>query len=370
MMSKSLKVSASASIRAFEVASLTDHLNTPSSRFRIRQHVEKLALQGINVTDLPRIWSTESAGALFPDKKIRSSIPKFLVAGAFEVLNLGNSFFRTLKSQCYDSVWISRELVIGYPTFEKMVRHPFFYDIDDAIFLDKSQRVSGIKQLIEGSAATFAGNQYLVDFCKQYSSKVFNVATAVDVDRFIPVMNKLENRKFVFGWSGTSSSYKFFKPIEGQLAEFFKVSKGAILKICSDKFPHELSKLAPYIQFEFWNPENEVSQIQSFDVGIMPLENSEWVKGKCSYKMLLYASCGIPTITDAYGMNKDVLTLGRLGIGCENATQWRDALDYIYNNRDYLVSIFPDCRKVVLENFSLNVISGRISKEMRAALEY
>jgi glycosyltransferase involved in cell wall biosynthesis len=258
--------------------------------------------------------------------------------------------------------------VVGYPTFEKIIKIPFFYDLDDAIFLGKGKTAVGIKRLVEGAAANFAGNQYLADFCKQYSSKVFVIPTAVDTDRFVPVSNLDENRGFVIGWSGTSSSFKFFKPLEMELTGFLKHHKGASLKICSDRFPHELTELAPYIQFERWTPKNEEKQIQSFSVGIMPLENSDWVKGKCAYKSLLYASCGVPTIADAYGMSKDVLALGRMGIGCEGARQWRDALEFVYMNRESLPSVFPDCRRIILENFSVDIISTRISKEMLAAL--
>ena len=117
IMSKSFENNVPATGRTLEIASLTDHLDTPSSRFRVRQHFENLAQQQINVTDFPRLWSTQSAGEIFPNKRIRSSIPKLLTAGAFELFNLANSFSRIAKTRSYDSTWISRELVVGYPTF-------------------------------------------------------------------------------------------------------------------------------------------------------------------------------------------------------------------------------------------------------------
>jgi len=356
-------------LKSYNIASLTDHLNTPSSRFRIRQHIDNLANQNINVTDLPRLYSTQSSGRFFPEIRIRSSILKFMTAGVFELLNIPNTLFRTLKSQSYDAVWISRELIIGYPSFEKIINNPIFYDIDDAVFLNNNITVSSINRLITNAAVVFAGNEYLANYCSQYSSNVIIIPTAVDTDRFIELKRKSTNQQFVVGWSGTSSSYKFFKPIEDTLVEFFKWKKDARLKICSDMFPFELRKLTEYIDYEPWSVDKEISQIQSFDVGIMPLEDSDWVKGKCSYKMLLYAACGIPTITSSYGMNKDVLSLGKIGLGCRDANEWRDALEYVYRSRDSLSSHFPDCRQVILKNFSLDVISGRIATAMRSVLE-
>lgn len=349
------------------IASLTDHANTPSSRFRIRQFNEELFRRGIKVTDFPRQYSTQSAGRFFPAKKIRSNLPKLLTAGFYELLNLQNTLARTLQTRHYDAAWISRELVIGYPTFEKLLCKPYFYDIDDAVFLRGKTGSAGVRKLIEASQVVFAGNKYLADFCRQYSSKVLIVPTAVDVDRFtIPAARTSD--KLVLGWSGTSSSFAYFQPIEQVLVDFLKSHPDVLLKICSDRFPKELTNLARHIEFEPWSAAREVEQIQSFDVGIMPLENSKWVRGKCSYKMLLYCACGIPTITSSFGMNKDVLEMGRVGVGCEDASQWRDALAFVYESRKSLKAVFPDCRDVVVKNFSLEVVVDQISSAMLAAV--
>ena len=347
------------------VASLTDHENTPSSRFRIRQFSAELHRRGISVTDFPRLYSTESAGRLFPSKKIRSSLPKLVTAGFYELLNLQNSLARVLQTRHYDATWISRELIIGYPSFERLVKRPFFYDIDDAVFLRGTAGSAGVKRLIESSQVVFAGNKYLADFCRQYSSNVLIIPTAVDIRRF-SVRQPRQNDGLVLGWSGTSSSFGYFLQIEEVFVNFLKAHPGVVLKICSDRFPNELKSLAPYISFEPWSPSREVEQIQGFDVGIMPLENSQWVRGKCSYKMLLYGACGIPTITSSFGMNKDVLAMGRVGIGCESAGQWHDALEFVYESRKSLGAAFPDCRDVVAKNFSLDVVADQISRAMLA----
>jgi glycosyltransferase involved in cell wall biosynthesis len=270
---------------------------------------------------------------------------------------------RTLQSQKFDASWVSRELAIGYPTFERLLKKPVAYDIDDAVFLGTKARTSGIRCLIERAKVVLAGNRYLADYCRQYSSNVKVVPTAVDVHRF-SIPNRKENNKLVLGWSGTSSSYSYFIPIENTLAEFLKTHSGALLRICSDRFPHELVNLAPYVHFEPWSASREVKQIQGFDVGIMPLEDSEWVRGKCSYKMLLYAACGIPTITSAYGMNNDVLKMGRIGLGCESTSQWSDALSFVFESRNSLPAVFPDCRNVVVQHFSLDVVADQIACAM------
>lgn len=288
---------------SLKIASLTDFLDTPSSRFRIRQYIKDLANKNIDVTDFPRYVSSELSGKIFKRTRISTNPIKFLLAGGFEFANLIETLMRIYKSKDYDAIWISRELMVGYPSFEKTIKKPYFYDIDDAIFLRNNIGRFGIEKLISNSNANFCGNEYIADYCKKFSNEVFVIPTAVDVERFHPIHKKTLNKKFTFGWSGTSSSFKYFIPVEDVFLKFFSSNKDAELKIISDRFPHELKKIVKYINFEYWSSSKEVEQINSFDVGLMPLEDSEWVKGKCSYKMLLYAACGVPSIASYYGMN-------------------------------------------------------------------
>jgi glycosyltransferase involved in cell wall biosynthesis len=97
----------------------------------------------------------------------------------------------------------------------------------------------------------------------------------------------------------------------------------------------------------------------------MPLEDSEWSKGKCSYKFLLYASCAVPTITSPVGMNQDVLQLGRVGLPAATPAEWRDALEYCFARREALSAAFPDCRSVAVENFSAATVRAQIAGILR-----
>lgn len=354
-----------ASIR---VSALTDHLHTPSSRFRIRQLIPLLLQNGIHVTDSCRKYSSELAGSRYPDQRIRSDLRKMSYAIGLEASNMINTFYRALKTRAYDAAWISRELITGYPSYESLLNRRIFYDIDDAVFLGNPSLKYGIMSLIRRATCIFAGNQYLFDFCSQYSSNVLYIPTAVDTDRFTPLSIKPLRDKFLIGWSGTSTSFQYLLKIQAPLLGFLQAHPSASLKICADRYPSELTALLPYINFEKWSPDLEVSQIQSLDVGLMPLENTEWIKGKCAYKMLLYASCGIPTIASSYGVNNEVLGLGRLGIGCETTDMWHDALNFMYDNKCRLSDLFPDCRDVVERHYSLPLVSNRISSAMKHSL--
>lgn len=344
------------------IAALTDHAYTPSSRFRVRQHIPALAAQGIAVTDFPRRWSTQSAGKLFPNQSIRSSVRKAAVAGGFEALNVAHTLKRVLASRHFDGTWASRELVIGYPTFESLVRSPLFYDIDDAVFLNPRTAIA-VQRLLPAATAVLAGNEYLASYCRQYSQSVHVIPTAIDVHRYFPAPPP-GDEEFVVGWSGTSSSFRFFLPIQERLGAFFRAHPEAVLKVCADRYPNELTALREHIRFEPWSAAREVEQIQSFHVGLMPLDDTEWTKGKCSYKFLLYASCAVPTICSPYGMNLEVLKLGKVGIPAVSAADWHEALEYCFAERASLRSLFPDCRTISVERFSADSVSRQIAALM------
>ena len=347
------------------IAALTDHEFTPSSRFRIRQHIAGLAQHGLQVHDHPRRWSIENAARILPAASLRNPAKAALAAG-MEAINVVQSLARVVQARKFDATWLSREIAPGFPTFERHVGTPLFYDIDDAVFLNRGSAI-GVRKLCSRAAVIFAGNEYLASYCRQYNSRVQVVPTAVDTDRYVPA-GRPDRGTFVVGWSGSSSSFKFFAPLEPELADFFRQQPTARLKVCADRFPYELAQLAPYVDFEPWSPQREVAQIQSFDVGLMPLEDSEWSKGKCAYKVLLYAACGVPTICSPVGMNKEVLGLGRIGLAARSPSEWHDALQYCLDHRDELQSLFPDCRQVAVRRFSRPQVTGQLAAGMLAAL--
>ena len=242
-----------------------------------------------------------------------------------------------------------------------LVKKPIIYDIDDAVYL-ATKANSGILFLIQNAAVVFAGNSYLAEYCRQHNSNVHIVPTAVDVNRFMPNTQKKKSKDMIIGWSGTSSSYKYFSPIVDSIAKFLKGKSNIRLSFFSDRYPYELKQLHPYLDFEFWSPSLEADQIRTLDVGLMPIDNSEWSRGKCSYKMLLHAASGVPTICSNFGMNNELIKTYNIGLAADSPGDWYDHLEFCYRNKDCLQSIFPDCRTTVINYFSNSVIQEKIFK--------
>ena len=345
------------------IGALTDHFFTPSSRFRVRQLISPLNKKGIDLVDFPRYYSTQNLHSFLPHLRIRDSFLKMGYAALQEIANITQSASRLYSVAEYDYSMISREIVVGYSTFEDLISDNLIYDIDDAIFLSGSAIERKTRKLVERAKIIFAGNQYLADWCNVYSANVYKLPTAVDTERFCPSLGS-KSKKFIIGWSGTSAAFKYFVEIESQLLRFFETHENAVLAICSDRYPVELVKLKKYIIFEKWSEENEVRQIQEFNVGIMPMSRDEWALGKCSYKMLLYLSCAVPCCVTKWGMNSEILSQGHVGLGIEQDQDWCEALDFMYKNRFDLHHQFPDCRLVVKKNYSLPVISNSFANAL------
>ncbi len=345
------------------IGALTDHVFTPSSRFRVRQLISPLKLKGINLKDFPRKYSTQNLHSYLPHLRIRESLLKMGYASLQEIANFMQSANRLYSASAYDYTLISREILIGYPSFEGLVPKNLIYDIDDAIFLSSPATKNKTRKLVERARVVFAGNQYLGDWCKRYSKNVHILPTAVDTDRFCPTVTKNTNT-FVVGWSGTSSGFKYILEVQSQLLHFFETHENAVFAVCADRYPVELVNLAKYIRFEHWSAENEVRQIQAFNVGIMPISHENWALGKCSYKMLLYLSCGVPCCVTNWGMNSEILNQGLVGLGVDQDQDWCEALDFMYKSRLELQNQFPDCRLVVKKHYSLPVIANSFAKAL------
>ena len=291
-----------------------------------------------------------------------------------ESANILLRFYESIDSNRYDAVWLSRQLIIGYPSFEFMIRKPLIYDIDDAIFLNGKVSYFQFRKTAERACAVIAGNDFLAEEAEKYNSNVTVVPTAVDTCRWAPRRGLSEIAligadSFRIGWSGTSSSFEFFLPLQRELKRFFTDFPTAKLLIMADRFPNELYDLKEFIEFVKWSPENEVSFIQSLDVGLMPIKDDSWSKGKCAYKMLLYAACGIPVIVTPIGVNRTILAEAELGVGAVQPSEWYEAMEMLFNDNDMRGRFGKNGVRLIKEKYSVATCALKIEKILRHSLK-
>lgn len=330
---------------ALNVAALTGGMNVPSARFRIRQLIGPLAERNVDVDEFPAVF-----GAYPP--KLRPVRPFWFAATMMErALALS-------RSSRYDLRILQRELVSTVPTVERFVKTPSILDVDDAIWVYRK----GIAARHAGSSVDFivCGNAFIAEYFSQFGKPVAIIPTGVDIDRFHPRPRESDSRK-VIGWSGSSSGYRFFASLEPVLAALLKKHPDWLLRVVSDAPPPFHSINPSQLEYSPWSADEEVRLIASMNIGIMPLDNTEWSKGKCSYKMLLYMSCGVPVVVSDVGMNREVLDFGAAGFGVSAPDDWIGAIEALIKDEKLRAAFGTTGRQVVEQHFSLAAVADQWS---------
>jgi glycosyltransferase involved in cell wall biosynthesis len=116
-----------------------------------------------------------------------------------------------------------------------------------------------------------------------------------------------------------------------------------------------------------WTERGEVTAIQSMDIGIMPLDDTTWTRGKCSYKMLQYMACGLPVVVSPVGMNAEVLSLGECGYGARTESQWVEGLVGLIEDWDLRQRLGAVGRRVVESNFSIQAVVPKLARCLLAS---
>jgi glycosyltransferase involved in cell wall biosynthesis len=300
-------------------------------------------------------------------KRIRQSPYLAYKAIHQEFFNFLDTYSRVVKSNSFDAVWLSRQLIIGYPSVEFLIKKPLIYDIDDAVFLTSHLAKKQVEYTSKRAEIIFAGNDYLANYLSKYNSSVYVVPPTVDTELFKPArtsLGYLENERdtITIGWSGTSSSYKYFYSLEDMFIKLLIKYKKINLVFVSDRFPYELRKLSRFIKFIQWDAQSDVTNIQKFDIGIMPIDDDEWCKGKGAYKMLLYASCRVPVVVSPVGENKRILDSADFGMAPKNIDEWYSAIETLVLDSEVRSEFGIKGRKYVMDNRSLSIETERVSQ--------
>jgi len=345
-----------------KIAALTAGRSDPASRFRIRQYIPSLKLAGMEVREFCPLINIHSK-IPFSQKNFkmpRYSLPLYAI---WQGVKLSTRISHIIGTWANNITWMSRYLVPGHLSLEPLLKRPLVFDVDDSVWLLSPLAGHASASVAKRSEVIIAGNDYIASWFEPYSRNIQVVPTAVDTDRYC-IGHRVDIDKkdrFVIGWIGSSSNLCYLGIIEQCLRDFLlKHSDSEFLIIC-DK-PPDLDILprgqATYIK---WSEDIEVDWINRMDVGIMPLSDDDWTKGKCSYKMLQYMACGIPVIVSPVGMNKEILSRQTLGVAATSSSEWYEAFSFYYGNKSVARAHGKRGRNVAEQNYSLKVITKRLA---------
>ena len=275
-----------------------------------------------------------------------------------------------------DLIWIHYELFPYLPGFlEKLFLPsgvPVVLDFDDAIFhmydLHRSAAVRGLlgrklQGLMRRAAACACGNAYLQDYAARFCPNSIVLPTVVDTDRYRPRAVAGGAGPPVIGWIGSPSTFAYLKPILPLLSTLVAEGRARVRFVGAGIDP------SAYPQFEFfsWSEDSEIAAVQGFDIGVMPLPDDPWARGKCGYKLIQYMACGVPVIASPVGVNADIVTHGADGWLATDADEWAEALRCLLEDGAARARFGAAGRERIIQDYSLHVHAPRFVALLRSA---
>ena len=249
----------------------------------------------------------------------------------------------------------------------------YVFDYDDAIFhnydLHKSSLVrfclgNKIATAISGAKAVIAGNRYLADYAEKLNDRVAIVPTVVDLEKYTyAAKESAAGDPFTIGWIGSPSTALYLEDLVPALRVLCAEGNCRIRLVGAG----EVSLPGVDHQVIPWSEESEVAELQLFDVGIMPLPDTPWARGKCGFKLIQYMACGIPVVASPVGVNSEIVEPGKDGFLATSCEQWVAALRMLRDDWELRRSMGKQGRKKAKQYYSLQSAAPKVLSVLREA---
>jgi glycosyltransferase involved in cell wall biosynthesis len=317
-----------------KILCVVEHGNAPSTRLRLRDCLDYYAALGVEVTVVPTR---------------RSSVTERL---------------RVLKeARRHDVVVLFK--TIGFNEFElgllRRTNRRIIFDFDDAVmFRDQKHRrplrgkdFKKFLRTVRHCAAVVAGNDFLACFAEASGCRAIILPTSIDLRRY-HLKKNFDGSGLTIGWVGLSDGLPYLRHIQPALQRLGEMFPGLKLKVVSDK-PLQLDRVQ--VENDPWRLETEQTNLASFDIGIMPLWDSVWTRGKCGYKILQYMGVGTAVVASDVGVNNEIISHGENGFLARTQDDWVNALSSLIQNAEQRRTFGLRGRALIEKSYSLETFA-------------
>lgn len=336
----------------------------PSSRFRVYQFIDDLRDRGIDAEVRPFL-SSRAAPLIYENGRL---IDKAAVTGWATAKRLVD----VLRATRYDVAYVLREAFpFGPPCFEaalKAAAGRLVFDFDDAIYrpalafdnpLDRLRDFNKPAKIIRMSNHVVVGSAYLADYAAQFAEsreRITVLPTVVDTDVYRPSPEP-KPPHLTIGWIGTPRGSCYLEDLKNMARRLAQRYAHVRFKyVGAEAF--ECGNLP--ITFKQWRLEEEVADLQSFDIGIMPLTDDEETRGKCGFKLIQYMSVGIPAVCSPVGANLSIVEEGTTGYFARDEDEWFAALDRLVADAGLRKRLGENGRALAVGSYSRAAIAPRL----------
>jgi glycosyltransferase involved in cell wall biosynthesis len=309
----------------------------PSARARVYQLVPHLQAAGIETT------------ALDP-----SRLPRRL-GGRTSLYRL-----HALRAVRATTVGVIQKRMFDRPTMWALqaANSRLVYDFDDALY-SRPAAEPHLRRMLRAVRHVTAGNAHLAGYAQCYAREVTVIPTVVDTAEYSPAPPRgTDDRPVTIGWAGTSANLSSLEAVRPALQEVVKRSQDrVVIRILSDEAPSwpELP-----VVYEEWTYERRIAAIREFDIGLMPLSDTEWTRGKCGFKAIEYMALGIPPVVSPVGVLTEIVDHGRTGFVAGGARDWADALSRLVGDPPLRTVLGRAGRDVIERSYSVNAVVPRL----------
>jgi glycosyltransferase involved in cell wall biosynthesis len=343
---------------------------SPGQRYRLEQWEPLLRERGVDITF-----------ASFEDEDLHALLYKRGMMGkklqlVTRALGRRLSLVRNLKE--YDLVYLLREAaLLGPPVFERLIAQsgvPMIFDFDDAIFVSYRSPSNGYLSYLKFASKTkticriashvMVGNPYLADYARQVNERVTVIPTTIDTEKYRVPERKKKDGPVVIGWTGSYSTVQHLDTMRGALQKLAEKETFRLRVIGTPAYE------CPPVEVEAmkWRAETELEDLSEIDIGMMPLPDDRWSKGKCGLKALQFMALGIPTICSPVGVNTDIIQDDQNGFIAATEDEWVEKLTRLLRSAELRQRLGHAGRVTVEEKYSAITQTPRVYEIFKSVL--
>ncbi|MDR1990164.1 MAG: glycosyltransferase [Acidobacteriaceae bacterium] len=279
----------------------------------------------------------------------------------------------------YDAVVMHRETsMLGPAVYERLLAWagiPFVLDFDDAIWMpSEGVSANGVFSKLRFPSKTMTittlascvtvGNEYLARWAKQLNGNVHIVPTTINLSMYEVQPESPERDIFTIGWMGSHSTLRHLEEVRHAIERFGATRRVKMVVVCD--VPQ--TKPFAHVETEFvkWSGDREAKDIGGMDVGIMPLPDEPFTRGKCGCKALQYMAAGRPAIVSPVGVNMDIVQHGKNGLLASSDDEWVNAFETLASSRELRRQLANAGRKTVEDRFTAEAAAQKFAQALRS----